>query len=93
MWTAGSIRGACHEQGGRAVEASGHAADPSNWRNHPAVRSGDKLIAAKRKDQISSELAQHDYEPNVEADAIVTSIEQLTREIHARVVQGDKMGS
>jgi uncharacterized membrane protein len=129
---------------------------PSNWRDHPAVRSGDNLtrgeraadvmrntmgswgfvfgallflagwmagnrshgfdpypfillnlvlsclaamqgaillIAAKREDQISSELAQHDYETNVEADAIVKSIEQLTKEIHARVVQGDKMGA
>jgi uncharacterized membrane protein len=127
---------------------------PSNWRGHPAVRSGDNLtrgeraadvmrntmgswgfvfgallfltgwtagnrshgfdpypfillnlllsclaamqgaillIAAKREDQISSELAQHDYETNLEADAIVKSIERLTKEIHARVVQSDKM--
>ena len=46
------------------------------------------LIAAKRQDQISSELAQHDYATNVEADAIVKSIQQLTTEIHAKVVAG-----
>ncbi|MEO6318946.1 MAG: DUF1003 domain-containing protein [Acidimicrobiales bacterium] len=56
-----------------------------------AMQGAILLIAAKRQDQISSELAQHDYETNVEADAIVKSIEQLTRQIHARVVGGDKM--
>ncbi len=46
------------------------------------------FIAAKRQDQISSELAVHDYETNVEADAVVKSVERLTREIHERVVGG-----
>jgi hypothetical protein len=51
------------------------------------------LIAAKRQDQISSELAVHDYETNTEADQIVKSIRDLTTtiaaqtaQIHARVV-------
>ena len=44
------------------------------------------LIAAKRADQISSELAVHDYETNVEANAIVKAIHRLTTEIHDKVV-------
>jgi uncharacterized membrane protein len=51
-----------------------------------AMQGAILLIAAKREDQISSELAQHDYETNVEADRIVKSIQQLTVEIHERVV-------
>jgi len=43
------------------------------------------LIAAKRQDQISSELAVHDYDTNVEADHIVKAIHHLTSEIHAQV--------
>jgi uncharacterized membrane protein len=50
-----------------------------------AMQGAILLIAAKREDQISSELAVHDYETNVEADAIVKSIHLLTQEIHARV--------
>ena len=57
-----------------------------------AMQGAILLIAAKRQDQISSELAQHDYETNVEADEIVKAIHQLTtkiaaqtEEIHARV--------
>ena len=51
-----------------------------------ALQGAILLIAAKRADQISSELAMHDYETNVEADAIVKSIHELTKEIHQRVV-------
>ncbi len=54
-----------------------------------AMQGAILLIAAKRQDQISSELAQHDYATNTEADAIVKSIKQLTTEIHQRVVGGD----
>jgi uncharacterized membrane protein len=50
-----------------------------------AMQGAILLIAAKREDQISSELAVLDYETNVEADAIVKSIHLLTQEIHARV--------
>ena len=53
-----------------------------------AMQGAILLIAAKREDQITSELAQHDYETNVEADAIVKSLERLTKEIHQHVVGG-----
>ena len=51
-----------------------------------AMQGAILLIAAKRADQISSELAMHDYETNVEADDIVKAIHRLTQEIHERVV-------
>ena len=51
-----------------------------------ALQGAILLIAAKREDQISSELAAHDYETNCEADEIVKAIHQLTKEIHASVV-------
>ena len=51
-----------------------------------AMQGAILLIAAKREDQISSELARHDYETNVEADRIVKEIHHLTTEIHARTV-------
>jgi uncharacterized membrane protein len=51
-----------------------------------ALQGAILLIAAKREDQISSELARHDYETNIEADAIVKEIQALTREIHSHVV-------
>jgi len=53
-----------------------------------AMQGAILLIAAKREDQINSELAQHDYETNVETDAIVKSLERLTKEIHEHVVGG-----
>ena len=54
-----------------------------------AMQGAILLIAAKRADQISSELAVHDYETNVEADQIVHAIHDLTREIHAEVCRRD----
>jgi uncharacterized membrane protein len=51
-----------------------------------AMQGAILLIAAKRADQISSELAIHDFETNLEADQIVKAIHQLTVEIHERVV-------
>ena len=53
-----------------------------------ALQGAILLIAAKRADQISSELAVHDYETNKEADAIIKSVRDLTVEIHTRVVGG-----
>jgi uncharacterized membrane protein len=47
-----------------------------------AMQGAILLIAAKRSDQIAAELANHDYQTNLEADAIVKSIHSLTREIH-----------
>lgn len=52
-----------------------------------AMQGAILLIAAKREDQISSELAKHDYETNLEADRIVKEIHALTTEIHAHTVQ------
>jgi uncharacterized membrane protein len=51
-----------------------------------ALQGAILLIAAKRADQISSELAVHDYETNLEADAIVKEIRELAAEIHCAVV-------
>lgn len=51
-----------------------------------AMQGAILLIAAKREDQISSELAKHDYETNLEADRIVKEIHALTTEIHAHTV-------
>jgi uncharacterized membrane protein len=50
-----------------------------------AMQGAILLIAAKRADQVSSELAVHDYETNVEADKTVHAIHELTREIYAEV--------
>ena len=51
------------------------------------------LIAAKRQDQISTDLAQHDYETNLEADGIIKRVEAntdllhtLLRDVHQAVV-------
>jgi uncharacterized membrane protein len=51
-----------------------------------AMQGAILLIAAKRADQISSELAMHDYETNEEADRIVKAIHELTQQIHSKVV-------
>lgn len=51
-----------------------------------ALQGAILLIAARRADQLSSELAVHDYETNQEADAIVKEIRELTRAIHGRIV-------
>lgn len=51
-----------------------------------AMQGAILLIASKRQDQISSELAMHDYQTNIEADEIVKAIKDLTVEIHSAVV-------
>jgi uncharacterized membrane protein len=53
-----------------------------------ALQGAILLIAAKREDQISSQLARHDFETNLEADQIVKEIHTLTKEIHAHTVGG-----
>jgi uncharacterized membrane protein len=55
-----------------------------------ALQGAILLIAAKRADQISSELAVHDYETNVEADAIVKAIHRMTAEMHAALLAGEE---
>src|SRR5690242_21488309 len=51
-----------------------------------AMQGAILLIAARRSDQISSELALHDYQTNLEADTLIKAVHQLTAEIHAQVV-------
>jgi|RhiMetdeSRZDD1v2_1073273.scaffolds.fasta_scaffold1327857_2 uncharacterized membrane protein len=51
-----------------------------------ALQGAILLIAARRADQISSELAVHDYQTNVEADRIIKAVHQLTSDIHAQIV-------
>jgi len=62
-----------------------------NWHDHPSVRSADQLtlgerLADRREDQISSELARHDFETNLQAEQMIEQIRSLTIEIHATVV-------
>ena len=51
-----------------------------------ALQGAILLIAAKRQDQVASELAMHDYDVNQATEHIVEAIHSLTREIHATVV-------
>lgn len=51
-----------------------------------AMQGAILLIAAKREDQISSELARHDFETNLQAEQMIEQIRSLTTEIHATVV-------
>jgi len=51
-----------------------------------ALQGAILLIAAKRADQISAELAMHDYQTNVDADLVIKEVHRLTAEIHASVV-------
>jgi uncharacterized membrane protein len=51
-----------------------------------AMQGAILLIAARRSDQISAELASHDYQTNVEAAEMIKAIQSLTQEIHHHVV-------
>ena len=50
-----------------------------------ALQGAILLIAARRSDQISAELATHDYQTNLDAADMIRHIEALTQEIHSRV--------
>ena len=54
-----------------------------------ALQGAILLIAAKREDQVSSDLAHHDYETNLEAERIVKAIHKLTIELHQHIVGGE----
>jgi uncharacterized membrane protein len=54
-----------------------------------AMQGAILLIAARRSDQISAELATHDYETNLEAAELIRRLEVLTSEIHRHVVSTD----
>jgi len=51
-----------------------------------ALQGAILLIAAKREDQVSSDLAHHDYETNLEAERIVQAIHKLTVELHQHIL-------
>ncbi len=51
-----------------------------------AMQGAILLIAARRSDQISAELASHDYQTNLDAAEMIKTIEALTNEIHQSVV-------
>ena len=57
-----------------------------------ALQGAILLIAAKRADTISAELARHDFETNVEAKQIVEAIHALTLEIHTHLGCGTSHG-
>ena len=43
------------------------------------------LIAARRADQISSELAAHDYAADTDSEMLITEVRALVRSIHHHV--------
>ena len=47
-----------------------------------ALQGAILLIAAKRADALSRDLAEHDYKTNLEAVEVIKEIKQLTVEIH-----------
>lgn len=51
-----------------------------------ALQGAILLIAARRSDQISAELATHDYQTNREAAEMIKAIETMTSEIRHHVV-------
>ena len=52
-----------------------------------AMQGAILLIAAKRADQISSELAHHDYEADVETKRMVHELSDVVAAIHSLTVQ------
>ena len=58
-----------------------------------AMQGAILLIAARRSDQISAELAKHDYDTNVDAAQMIRSIEGMTTEMHRLIVGPAGSGS
>jgi uncharacterized membrane protein len=54
-----------------------------------ALQGAILLIAARRSDQISAELASHDYQTNLDAAQMIKAIEAMTGEIHRHVVTSE----
>ena len=50
-----------------------------------AMQGAILLIAARRSDQISAELAQHDYKTNLDAVEMIKALQAMTSEIHTQV--------
>jgi uncharacterized membrane protein len=51
-----------------------------------AMQGAILLIAARRSDQISSELANHDYQTNLEAAEMIKALQAMIDEIHRHIV-------
>lgn len=51
-----------------------------------AMQGAILLIAARRSDQISAELANHDYQTNLDAAEMIKALQATTAEIHRHVV-------
>lgn len=54
-----------------------------------ALQGAIILIAAKREDQIASELAHHDYETNLESERMIREIHELTVAMHQMLTSGE----
>ncbi|MCP3934291.1 MAG: DUF1003 domain-containing protein [Actinomycetia bacterium] len=52
-----------------------------------AMQGAILLIAARRSDQVSAELATHDYDTNLRSAEMIERIAALTTEIHEQTVQ------
>lgn len=55
-----------------------------------ALQGAILLIAARRSDQITAELAAHDYKTNIEAAEMIRNVEKLTIEMHQKIRKLDK---
>lgn len=55
-----------------------------------ALQGAILLIASRRSDQVSAELAVHDYETNLEAVELIRAISTWTGEIHHQLVGTDE---
>ena len=63
-----------------------------------ALQGAILLIAAKRADQISAELAAHDYATNLESDQLIKEVRAIVRSVHRhvgapRIADGDLAGA
>jgi uncharacterized membrane protein len=51
------------------------------------------LIAAKRSDQVSSELAMHTFDNTTQLTELLTKVDDLTRQIHEHICVPDQSES
>ncbi|MCW2697727.1 MAG: hypothetical protein JWR62_2812 [Modestobacter sp.] len=57
-----------------------------------AMQGAILLIAARRADQISSELAAHDYAADTDSEQLISEVRALVRCIHRQVGAADPVG-
>jgi uncharacterized membrane protein len=96
MGSWGFVFGALLFLGGWMIGNGGHGFDPYPFillnlvlSCLAAMQGAILLIAAKRSDQISAELAMHDYQTNVDADKVIKAVHRLTSEMHAHIMATD----